>query len=467
MSAEFISPQMLKGTLSSSKTKQQRREESPPIYLFVPPLSTRTFWSFDPDGQNPITADHCHYLGLPISLKLECRESCRPTKTYQALQAYQTARGFDPNTTEFARHNQYPIYEIIKQPLPSRFEEIEDLEESQDMEESEGSETTETPLQPVHPEELDNVSLGVVFGDDQPKDLAANTTTQSHALQKGAGYSSPAAPSSASTNSPRVETAEIDCTLSRGKPSCTQIPLMSMNSKSVSPSAEISPHTHSKDLKAVSAETEIIIPQPPTDIILSISSINVQSILRQEKTTYELVSKRSTSPPTSVRRIWFYVTAPESSISYICEVGTMTTTEGKTKRKKRKTSDCVASFPITRFYRLHQPLALPTLKRLFRFKSAPRGGTMLRAPTTMLDAKLWYIQELIWSSTQAPIPAAEAAGKKARMKRKASKVADADGGEETDVDVAWITERLRSLQLTDQNSSVVMRDPACDAMDVD
>ncbi|KAL0575793.1 hypothetical protein V5O48_006171 [Marasmius crinis-equi] len=184
---ELVSPLMLFGMLSSSGTEQQRRKESPPIYLFIPPFSTSIFWSFDPDGQNPITADRCHYLGLPTSLSLECKERYWPIQTYQGLQAYQIAGGFNPNTTEFARRNRYPIYEIVEQPFPSRFEEHKDLEDSEDSEGGEGSvETTETPLQSVNLEQPADMLLS---GKVQPEDPAMNTTTQGHALQNGIVHS--------------------------------------------------------------------------------------------------------------------------------------------------------------------------------------------------------------------------------------------------------------------------------------
>ncbi|KAL0567755.1 hypothetical protein V5O48_014243 [Marasmius crinis-equi] len=173
MASELLLPQMLTGTLSNSRAKRQRHKNCPPIYLFIPPLSTSIFWSFDPDGQNPIATDLCHYLGLPISLVLECTEDSWPTSTYKALLTYQIARGFDPNTTEFARHNRYPIYEIAEQPLPSRFEQVED------------SKPTEMSLCSVPPEEFDDMYLGVMFGDIQPEDLATNTATQGSALQEG------------------------------------------------------------------------------------------------------------------------------------------------------------------------------------------------------------------------------------------------------------------------------------------
>ncbi|KAL0578866.1 hypothetical protein V5O48_003146 [Marasmius crinis-equi] len=431
---ELVTPWRLTGTLSDSYAKQRRRVDSPTIYLFIPPLSTSTFWSFDPDGHNPITTDLCHHLGLPISLSLECWECSWRTEAYKALQAYQIARGFDPNTTEFARHNRYRIYEITNQPLPSRFKEIEDLEEGQsedsgaskdfgeesvESEESEDFEPSVTSLRSVHREEAPDTFLsGKVHV--QPEDLAASTTTQGHTLQNGVKYpsnyphSNPAATFSAFTDYPCMNTAEINCTLRR-------------DLKSVSPLAETSSRAHSNDLKTVPAKIEAIIPQPPTDIILPVSSLDIQKILCQKKTMYEFMSKQSTSPLPSFDRVWFYVTAPESSISYVCNVGTTAPTDGRTKGKgKTKTSDCTISFPIESLYRLRQPLALSALKQRFGFKSAPRVGTILPVPTSMLEAVPWQTQHLVWPlRTQSSDPAAKSVvarkqvEKKADVKRKA------------------------------------------------
>ncbi|KAL0568463.1 hypothetical protein V5O48_013519 [Marasmius crinis-equi] len=207
---KLVLPELLTGTLSNSEAQQRRRKESPPIYLFIPPLSASTFWSFDPDGQNPITTDLCHHLGLPISLELRCGTYCWRTETYKALQTYQIARGFDPNTNEFARHNRYCIYKIVEQPFSSRFEEIE------------SSEPTKTSL---HPEDI---SLGALSGDVQLKGetplIYSTTKATAHGLvlKKGARYSpdcpdhnQPSTPHSDFTDFVWVDTTEIDCTLPR------------------------------------------------------------------------------------------------------------------------------------------------------------------------------------------------------------------------------------------------------------
>ncbi|KAL0578867.1 hypothetical protein V5O48_003147 [Marasmius crinis-equi] len=205
---ELVLPRLLTGWLSHSKAKQRRRQKWP-IYLFIPQHSASTFWSFDPDGQNAITTDLCHYLGLPISLEQdECWESSCPTEVYKAMETYQIARGFDPNTTEFARHNQFRTFEITEQPFTGRFEEIDDsgafniaplspLDYPLLL-----SEPTKTSLHSIQPEELDDMFLGVLFGEVMPEgelvnnyhlshihlllrtDFTMNTTTQGYALQK-------------------------------------------------------------------------------------------------------------------------------------------------------------------------------------------------------------------------------------------------------------------------------------------
>ncbi|KAL0575866.1 hypothetical protein V5O48_006116 [Marasmius crinis-equi] len=60
-------------------------------------------------------------------MSVKCVERSWKTSTYQRLRDYQIARGFDPTTTDLARHLDYQIFDIVTdQPLPSHFEEIND-----------------------------------------------------------------------------------------------------------------------------------------------------------------------------------------------------------------------------------------------------------------------------------------------------------------------------------------------------
>ncbi|KAJ8079193.1 hypothetical protein PM082_021693 [Marasmius tenuissimus] len=101
----------LSGCLSDSKARQRSEQ---PIYLFfqsLPPnldngdTSSLHFWSFDEDGQSPLSDDLCHDFGLPTELRLYQYFISRSWshEAYSRLRQYQILRGFDPSTTDFAR----------------------------------------------------------------------------------------------------------------------------------------------------------------------------------------------------------------------------------------------------------------------------------------------------------------------------------------------------------------------------
>ncbi|KAK1215323.1 hypothetical protein PQX77_022070 [Marasmius sp. AFHP31] len=99
------------GNVSDSKARQQSRQ---PIYLFVRPLpfdlhrgdtSSVLFWSFDEDGQSPLSHNLCLDFGLPTTFDTyQVSESYSwSNDAYDSLRQYQILRGFDPSTTDFAR----------------------------------------------------------------------------------------------------------------------------------------------------------------------------------------------------------------------------------------------------------------------------------------------------------------------------------------------------------------------------
>ncbi|KAL0569181.1 hypothetical protein V5O48_012789, partial [Marasmius crinis-equi] len=136
---ELIIPELsLVGCPSTSETACQRRREET-IYLFVGPLSPFTptdvcwtsslhHWSFDPTGQHPLPPKICEELGLPIKLFVDVY-STYPlggrwnNEHYKWMHQYQVARGFDPKTTDFARHLGYRIYQV--QSDSDRFEDVD------------------------------------------------------------------------------------------------------------------------------------------------------------------------------------------------------------------------------------------------------------------------------------------------------------------------------------------------------
>ncbi|KAJ8094942.1 hypothetical protein PM082_010158 [Marasmius tenuissimus] len=121
------------------RSKAQRKQRSrQPIYFFVCPppldpgkgnpfsvpkhkctLSSIHYWSFDRDGRSRLSNDVCRNLGLPIELELryfghrthsccnvsyELNSPSWSNVSYKLIHQYQLLRGFDPTTTDFARH---------------------------------------------------------------------------------------------------------------------------------------------------------------------------------------------------------------------------------------------------------------------------------------------------------------------------------------------------------------------------
>ncbi|KAF9262794.1 hypothetical protein L218DRAFT_988058 [Marasmius fiardii PR-910] len=102
----------------------ERQQKHTPIYLFLLPFDIHDLslacqrgpttslhmWSFDKLGQSHISDGMCQDLGLPTSLTVRSLgtdkvvQGSYPTKVYKRLYSWQVARGFDPTTTDFARH---------------------------------------------------------------------------------------------------------------------------------------------------------------------------------------------------------------------------------------------------------------------------------------------------------------------------------------------------------------------------
>lgn len=96
--------------------------------------------------------------------------------------------------------------------------------------------------------------------------------------------------------------------------------------------------------------------------------------------------------PTTVKRIWFYQTAPQSSITHICETlpcidrktGDAKLTEDGRGNKEyndqhKDFEDYDYAYKILSVYEIKEPLTLQRLMDEFGMKSAPRGFTYVRA----------------------------------------------------------------------------------------
>ena len=88
----------------------------------------------------------------------------------------------------------------------------------------------------------------------------------------------------------------------------------------------------------------------------------------------------------SVQRIWFYRTAPYSSIEYICEIspartrnpGDTTLVEDGLGNREFNSRDkdwegYDFAYKILSIYKLDKPITLKELRTTYGFKSAPRG----------------------------------------------------------------------------------------------
>lgn len=108
-----------------------------------------------------------------------------------------------------------------------------------------------------------------------------------------------------------------------------------------------------------------------------------------------------------VKRIWFYRTAPHSSITHVCETLPARTrnsgdppldenglgnTEFNNRHKDWEGYDF--AYEIVTVYELRRPISLKELREKHGFKSAPRGLVYL--PKSINNSVNWKQQKLVW-----------------------------------------------------------------------
>lgn len=136
-----------------------------------------------------------------------------------------------------------------------------------------------------------------------------------------------------------------------------------------------------------------------SDVILPIQEPYMQQIVTGEK-TYEF---RKYCLKQSIERIWFYRTAPYSSIEYICEILPAKTRnpgdlaleedgignkEFNTRHKDWEGYDF--AYKILSVYKLDMPITLKDLKNDHGIRSAPRG--LVYAPPSLMALVQWQKQ---------------------------------------------------------------------------
>lgn len=137
----------------------------------------------------------------------------------------------------------------------------------------------------------------------------------------------------------------------------------------------------------------------PTDAILAMQEPYMQQIVTGEK-TYEF---RKYCLKHSIRRIWFYRTAPFSSIEYICEILPARTRnvgdpaldevrlgnkEFNTRHKDWEGYDF--AYKILSVHKLDKPVTLDHLKTIHGIGSAPRG--LVYVPQSLKEHVNWQEQ---------------------------------------------------------------------------
>jgi predicted transcriptional regulator len=152
-------------------------------------------------------------------------------------------------------------------------------------------------------------------------------------------------------------------------------------------------------------------PQPESlasDVVLGIQDPYMGQIVNGTK-NYEF---RTYKLKPSVKRIWFYRTAPHSSITHVCEILPARTRdksdapleedglgnkEFNTRHKDWDRFDF--AYKITSVYELREPLRLAEMKAEYGFKSAPRGIVYL--PRLVSQQVAWNQQKLILHRREA------------------------------------------------------------------
>ncbi|KAF8340777.1 PUA-like domain-containing protein [Amanita rubescens] len=144
------------------------------------------------------------------------------------------------------------------------------------------------------------------------------------------------------------------------------------------------------------------------DAILPMTDDYMQQIVRHEK-NYEF--RRYEIAP-SVKRIWFYLNAPISSIVYICEIDPARTRkpgdeplpedglgnhEYNTHHKDWERFDY--AYRVRSVRRLKEIIRLKEMKELYEMKSAPRS--LVYVPSMLCKAVRWDEQTVLWDSKDA------------------------------------------------------------------
>ncbi|KAK6907912.1 hypothetical protein L486_05835 [Kwoniella mangroviensis CBS 10435] len=145
---------------------------------------------------------------------------------------------------------------------------------------------------------------------------------------------------------------------------------------------------------------------PKTDIILSMSHTPTEDYIQQIVQRLKSYEFRKRLYPETVKRIWFYETAPKSSITYICEThpahirardGPLKEDGIGNKEYNEYHQDWEGydyAYRVRSCYRIKKPIGLEEMRMKFGIGGAPRG--MVYVPGRMMEDVKVEEQECIW-----------------------------------------------------------------------
>lgn len=140
----------------------------------------------------------------------------------------------------------------------------------------------------------------------------------------------------------------------------------------------------------------------PSDVILPMQDPYMTQIAEGKK-DYEF-RKYRLKP--SVKRIWFYRTAPHSSITHVCETMSARTRDpgdlpldedglgnAEFNNRHKDWDGYDFAYEMVTVYELKRPITLKEMKEKHGFKAAPRGLVYL--PKSISDTVNWQQQKLV------------------------------------------------------------------------
>ncbi|KAF7353237.1 hypothetical protein MSAN_01511500 [Mycena sanguinolenta] len=85
------------------------------------------YWSLDPSGADHLSTEDAKNLGFPaIHIETRMLGSSWDCSVYEGLRRFHEGKGYDPESREVARRLGYPLFEVLRDPVPFPAREVND-----------------------------------------------------------------------------------------------------------------------------------------------------------------------------------------------------------------------------------------------------------------------------------------------------------------------------------------------------